>query len=86
MDTEMATLLDLKNRLNIRKWEWLRHLRGGSFHVTAHDLVDRRTLDLQERGRRLEVEMREVKRLEEAPVRKLANVAKRRIERARRMA
>lgn len=82
----MATLLDIKNRMNIGKWEWLWHLRGGSFHVTAHDERDLRTPDLQERGRRLEVNMREVRRREEQPVKQPVNLAKRRIARARRQA
>jgi hypothetical protein len=82
----VKTLLDLQNDMNIWNWRWLWHLRGGSFHVTARDSADLRTPDLQERGRRLEVNMSEVRRQEEQPVKQPVNLAKRRIARARKRA
>lgn len=77
-----GTLMDRKNRMNIGQWRWLWHLRGGSMHARAHDLRDRRTLDLLERGQRLYLNIQKVRLKEQQPIKRPVNVAKRRIARA----
>jgi hypothetical protein len=74
--------LDMKNSRNIARWRWRWHQQSGSRFWVARDLQDLRTEPELEMWRRLEVELRHTPYSK----RKVVNMARLRIERARRRA
>lgn len=77
--------LNAKNALNVAKWQWRWHLQGGCFHWRARDLRDLRTDAERRLWRSTEYELRAAKRRRPKPG-SLVNLAKVRIERAKRKA
>lgn len=72
----------LKNQINVAKWKWRVHLQGGCSHWRARDLQDHRNDEDRAIWRRNEQKLRDAKR-EKARRKGVVNLAKLRIERAR---
>jgi hypothetical protein len=77
--------LDQKNRENIDRWRWRVHLQGGTMHYCGHDLQDFRDMFDMEIWRKNEQKLREARRAQ-MQIRKVVNLAKLRIQRARKKA
>lgn len=76
--------LKLKNNVNKAKWQWRWHAQGGCFHWAARDLLDWRNDAERKAYRRLELKVRQIRR--HSPTKNVINLARLRIERARKRA